>query len=81
VDAISLVTATTPDRGEPLAVPRDGGPSGPWRIRHFSGQRVETADGLDRGWDWGAWANAWRDQEGTPGHQHNFLVPYEQVEF
>jgi hypothetical protein len=28
-EAVSLVTATTPYRGEPLALTRDGGPSGP----------------------------------------------------
>jgi hypothetical protein len=28
---------------------------------------VETADGLDRGWDWGAGPNAWRNQDKRPG--------------
>jgi hypothetical protein len=38
-EVVSLITATTPYRGEPLALPRDGVPSGPWRFRHFAGQR------------------------------------------
>jgi hypothetical protein len=34
-EAVSLVTATKPYRGEPLVLPRDGGPNGPLEVPTF----------------------------------------------
>jgi hypothetical protein len=42
-EALSLVTAIKRYKGEPLALPRDGGHSGPWRFRHFAGQASPVA--------------------------------------